>query len=374
MKLSILQESLSQAVGTAARSASLKASLPILNHLLLSTDQGRLKVAATNLEIGVSTWAGAKVTTEGSLAVPARPLQELVTSLPPGKVDLEVVKGSLHVSAGNIEATLAGIDGSEFPAIPAFPKEGGLTLPARDLAVAVEAVTYAAAAEEGRPALTGVLWRAKDGALELVATDGYRLAHKKTKLPDIRDKWQALIPARSLAELARVTGELAARPDAPDEVKVVLSAEENQVSFAVGPTELVSRLIEGEYPKFEEIIPQEAATRGIFGREELVQAVRLASIFSRDIGNIVKFSVSPAGLELAASTAQLGEEKTKLTGQIEGEEVVVAFNSRYLLDALTHFEASQVSFEIKSALAPGVWQAVGDDSLLVLVMPVRMQG
>lgn len=375
MKLSILQENLVQAVGTAGRAVSAKASLPILNHLLLVTDQGRLKISATNLEIGVSTWVGAKVEKEGSLAVPARVLQELVGSLPPGKLELEVVKGSLHVVAGAVEANISGIEGSEFPAIPSFPKEETTTLPAQELAQAIDGVSYAAAAEEGRPVLTGVLWRVKSSLMELVATDGYRLAYKKVTLPEDKAKdWQAIVPARALQEVARAVGELATRGEAPEEVRLALNSGENQISFAVGNVELTSRLIEGSYPSFEQIIPDGFAARGLFAKDDLVQAVRLATVFARDLGNIVRLKLAPTGLELSANTAQVGDERTEVPGDISGEEISVAFNSRYLLDALSRFQPSQVSLEIKSNLSPGVFRAVGDDSLTVLVMPVRLQG
>lgn len=373
MKLSILQENLAQAVGTASRSASAKASLPILNHLLLTTDQGRLKVSATNLETGVNVWVGAKVEKEGSLAVPARVVGELVQSLPPGKLELEVVKGNLNLKSGTIEANLAGIEGSEFPAVPTFPKTGGTSFPAASLAAAVNEVSYAAAAEESRPVLTGVLWKVKGKEMGLVATDGYRLAQKKIALGEAGEDWQALVPARSLSEVARIVADLSSVGEAPEEVKLALNRDENQISFAIGGTELTSRILEGQYPNFEQIIPTEPVVRGLFGREELTQAMRLAVVFARDIGNVVKLRISPDGLELSANTAQVGDEKTQLPGAVEGEEVEVAFNSRYLLDALGHLSSSQVSFEIKSNLSPGVWRAVGDDSLLVLVMPVRLQ-
>lgn len=375
MKLSILQENLVQAVGTAGRAASAKASLPILNHLLLVTDQGRLKISATNLEIGVSSWVGAKVEKEGSLAVPARVLQELVGSLPPGKLDLEVIKGNLHIAAGSVEANISGIEGSEFPAIPSFPKVETTTLPALDLARAIDEVAYAAAAEEGRPVLTGVLWRVKGPLMELVATDGYRLAYKKVSLPEGGDKsWQVVVPARALQEMARAVSELAARGEAPEEVRLALNEGENQISFALGNVELTSRLIEGNYPSFEQIIPDGFAARGLFAKDDLVQAVRLATVFARDLGNIVRLKLAQSGLELSANTAQVGDERTEVPGDISGEEIDVAFNSRYLLDALGRFQKSQVSLEIKSSLSPGVFRAVGDDSLTVLVMPVRLQG
>lgn len=374
MKLSILQENLAQGVGIAARSASAKASLPILNHVLLTTDQGRLKISATNLEVGVNTWVGAKVLEEGSLAVPARVIQELVQSLPAGKLELEVVKGNLNLKSGSVEANIAGIEGSEFPAIPSFPKSGSVSFPAAALSQAVEEVSYATAAEEGRPVLTGVLWRVKGQEMELVATDGYRLAHKRVALPEkVEGDWQVIVPARSLSEVSRIVSDLTGRGEAPDEIKLALNQGENQVGFALGSIELTSRLLEGTYPTFEQIIPTEATIRGLFGRDELTQAVRLATVFARDIGNIVKLKLDSDGLDLSANTAQVGDEKTHLDGAVEGEELQVAFNSRYLLDALGHFNKSQISLESKGTMSPGVLKAVGDESLTVLVMPVRFQ-
>lgn len=373
MKLSVLQENLAQGVGLAARSASAKASLPILNHILLATDQGRLKISATNLEVGVNTWVGAKVEAEGSLAVPARVLQELVQSLTPGKLDVVVVKGNLNIKSGSVEANIAGIEGSEFPAIPSFPKESKISFPAGELSQAIEEVAYAAASEEGRPVLTGILWRVKDTKMELVATDGYRLARKSLILPEKAPDFQAIVPSRSLMEVSRIISDLSSRGEVPDSVQIALNTEENQISFAIGGVELTSRLIEGQYPSFEQIIPSESTVRGIFAKDELVQAVRLAAVFARDIGNIVRLRLDPSGLELAANTAQVGDERTQVTGQIEGEETTVAFNSRYLLDALSHFNKSQVNFESKGSLSPGVLKGVGDDSLTVLVMPVRLQ-
>lgn len=375
MKLSILQENLVQAVNTANRSASAKASLPILNHLLLSAGSGRLKISATNLEVGVNITTGAKVEIEGSLAVPARVLQDLVSTLPAGKVELSVEKGSLHLVAGNIEANIAGIEGSEFPAVPTFPESGGVSLPVGGFSEAVEAVAYAAAGDESRPVLTGVFWQVASSGMTLVATDGYRLAKKDVLLPEKVTPWQVVIPSRSLQEVAKILSELSSRGETPDQLEVALDGDQNQISFRVGAIELTSRLVAGTYPPFDTIIPKEedAATRGIFSREELTQAVRLAAVFARDLGSVIKFKISPAGLELTANTSQVGDERTTLTGEISGEEVSVAFNSRYLLDALGHLGGSQVSFEIKSNLAPGVWRSVGDESLLVLVMPVRVQ-
>jgi DNA polymerase-3 subunit beta len=375
MKVSILQENLAQVVAVAGRStSSAKASLPVLTHILLSTQEGRLLASATNLEVGVKCSVSAKIEEEGSLAVPSRVLQDLVGSLPAGKIDLLVEKGNLKLSAEGVEASIAGIDGSEFPAIPDFSKDGAISIAASLLSTAVNDVSYAAASDESRPVLTGILWRIKEGGMELVATDGYRLARKVVTLEgEIRD-WQVVVPARSLAEVAKLVSEQASRGENPDEVKVSLNDSENQISFHVGNVALTSRLIDGQYPPFENIIPSEFVVRGVFSRENLLRALRQAAVFARDIGQVVKVATTESSLEISANTAQIGEEKTQLVGEIEGEEIKAAFNSRYLLDVLGHMSANQVSFEIKSSLSPGVLRQVGDESLTTLVMPVKVQG
>ena len=373
MKVSILQENLAHAVAVASRSASSKASLPVLNHVLLATESGRLRVAATNLEIGVTYVVGAKVEEEGSLAVPARVLQDLVGSLAPGKVELTVTKGSLNLKAADVEANIAGIDGSEFPAIPDFREEGSVAIPAGILSGAVAEVSYAAAADDGRPILTGLFWRAQDGVMELVATDGYRLAQKRMDMA-VEKGWQVVAPARALSEVGKIVSELASKGESLDEVRVALSEGENQISFRLGNIVVTSRLLEGQYPPFGNIIPKDFAVRGIFDKAKLVQSLRLAAVFARDIGAVVKLGVNDSGMEISANTVQLGDERTRLDGEVSGEPIEVAFNSRYLLDVLGHLGGAQVSFEIKSNLSPGVFRSVGDESLLTLVMPVRQQG
>jgi DNA polymerase-3 subunit beta len=373
MKVSVLQENLAHAVAVASRSASSKASLPVLNHLLLATESGRLRVAATNLEVGVSYVVGVKVEEEGSLAVPAKVLQELIGSLPVGKVDMVATKGILNLRAADVEANIAGIEGSEFPAIPVFKEDGSISIPAELLSEAVASVSYAAAADDGRPILTGLLWKIDDGTMELAATDGYRLARKKVEL-SMDQGWQVVVPARSLAEVAKIVHELAGKGESPEEVKVLLSRGENQISFLIGNITVTSRLLEGQYPPFENIIPKDFVVRGVFDKDRLVQSLRLAAVFAKDLGAVVKLDLSTERLEISANTAQLGDEKTRLEGDISGEKLDVAFNSRYLLDALAHLRGNQVSFEIKSNLSPGVFRSVGDESLLTLVMPVRQQG
>jgi len=373
MKLSILQENLAQGLNTASRSVATRAQLPVLSNVLLATDKGRLKVSATNLETGINLWLGAKIEKEGAISIPAKILAEFVSSLPADKVELEVKENNLSLTCGSFQADFIGLPASEFPTIPSLAGKANISFKDEVLSQAVSQVAFAAASDEGRPVLTGVLIMAKRNQLVLVATDGYRLSIKKLKeikgLEKVEEfKTGLIIPARTLTEVARIVGESEEKT-----LKLAITPKASQVIFALAEAEVVSRLIEGKFPDFERIIPEKGKTKAVVETEELLRAVRIASIFARESANIVKFSVKKTGLEISANTAQVGANVSRVEAKTEGVEGKVAFNSRYLLDFLSAMGSKQVSFEMSGALNPGVFTPVGDKSFLHIIMPVRVQ-
>jgi len=373
MKLSILQENLARGLATTSRSVATRAQLPVLSNILLKTDQGRLKLSATNLETGINLWLGAKIEKEGAISVPAKILTEFVASLPAGKVEMEAQENSLKITSGSYEASFVGMASSEFPAIPSLKKKADLTLSGSLLASAINEVAFAAAQDEGRPVLAGVLLKSQEERLVLVATDGYRLSFKKLKeitgLGKVKDLKKGLVlPARTLFEVAKITID-----DEEGKLGVSVTPEANQLIFATSEVEVVSRLIEGNFPDFEKIIPEKGKTKALLDREELTRAVRMAAIFARESANIVKFTIGGSRFEVSANTAQVGENKSVLEAKIEGEKGEIAFNSRYLLDFLSVVGSEQVSFEMSGGLNPGVFRAVGEPSYLHIIMPVRVQ-
>jgi len=381
MKLSVLQENLNHGLNTVSRSVSTKAQLPVLANVLIATDQGRLKLSATNLETGINFWLGAKIEKQGAISIPAKNLTEYIASLPAEKVNLEVKENQLHLSCGNYQAKFVGLPASEFPNIPTLSGKPEISLSVEDLGLAISQVAFAAAQDEGRPVLTGVLVQAKPASpaggedkLTLVATDGYRLSLKTIEgLKEIKSleifQKGFLIPSRTLTEVEKII----TSGDGETDLGIKVTPEENQIIFANKSSEVVSRLIEGKFPDFEKILPEKEIAKVVVDKEGLTRAVRMAAIFARESANIVRLEVTKTKLKVTANAAQVGDNISEIEAKIEGEGGKIAFNSRYLLDFLNKVDAELISFGMTTALNPGVFSAVGDKSFLHIIMPVRVQ-
>jgi len=374
MKLTILQENLQKAISSAERFVANKSQLPVLGNLLLEAKKSQFRITATNLETGFRVRVGAKVEREGAVTVPAKILGEFITTLSPGKVELESNKNSLKVSSGRFGATLQGIDAGEFPGFPKKAKSDSGQIETRILNELVEKVAFSASSDESRPVLTGVLWDLETTS-KLVATDGYRLSVLKLDKKDasgfIKTKKSFLLPSSALKEAAKVfvdSGE--------ETVAVGWSEEQKQVFFSAGETTLVTRLLEGNFPKYQAIIPREFSTEVIIGSSDLLQAVKVAAIFARESANIVKFSVSKEGIRVSANSPQVGENSTMVpTEGLKIEAGEIAFNSRYLLDFLLRVEGEKIKFSMNDGLRPGVFSGTeNNDNFLHVIMPVRVQG
>jgi DNA polymerase-3 subunit beta len=378
MKVSILQENLNKGINTASRFVASRAQLPVLNNLLLKTDRGRLKISATNLETGLNLWLGAKVEKEGAISIPAKILAEFVSSLPSAKVDFEVKENQLFLTCGSYRADFIGLPASEFPVIPSLSKQSATVFEGEFLSKAIGQVAFAAAVDEARPVLTGVLMSISETEVILVATDGYRLSLKKISLKENKkikglDKLKKfkkglIVPARTLTEVARIVND-----SEEGEVRLMVTPEANQMIFALGEAEIVSRLIEGEFPDYQKIVPDQSTTKLSLDKEDLLRAVRMASIFARESANIIRFKVDSSKLEVSANTAQVGSNFSNIEAKVTGKGGKIAFNSRYLLDFLNAAEADQVVFELSSALNPGLFTLPKDPSFLHIIMPVRVQ-
>ena len=371
MKVSVLQENLSKGVAIVSRSTSTQAQLPILANILLATEKGRLKLSATNLETGINFYLGAKIEEEGAITVPAKTLVELISSLSPEKIHLETKGDSLKISSLNFKAEINGINASEFPKIPSFKGKPSFAFEAKDFKEMVDQVAFSAATDEGRPVLTGVRLAVKNGKLSLVATDGYRLSVKRLQSPIRQPVEQAkfkkplIIPARTLQEVSRIKEE--------GEIKILIMEKGNQLIFGLEDVEVVTRLIEGEFPAFEKIIPGEKKTKAVVDREELLRAIKITSIFARETANIVKFQISKNKLQISANAPQVGSNEALVEVKIEGEENEIAFNFRYLVDFLNSVTSEEIAFEMTGPLNPGVFKIKDDPAFLHIIMPVRLQ-
>ncbi len=369
MKLSVMQENLARGLSVVSRAVSTRSTLPVLANVLLKTEDAGLKLTATNLEIGITYWVAGKIDSDGATTVPAKLLTDYVNALQGGeRVDLELTAGeTLHLRAGRYESHLKGIDADEFPQIQTAGERPTTRIAQKVLRQALEETAFAAASDEARPILTGVLARFEGETLTLAAADNYRIAVKTIPILDAVPDTSVVIPARALNELVRILA------DVDEPVDVILAQARNQVLFHLEGIDLVSRLIDGQFPNYQQVLPQSHTTRAILDREELLRAVRPAALIAHESANIVKLQISAngeAGITVSAN-AEIGDHVGQVEAAVEGDGTTIAFNARYLADVLTNVDAEQFALELNGPLSPGVFKPVGDDLYVHVVMPVR---
>jgi DNA polymerase-3 subunit beta len=375
MKVSCLQENLAKGLGIVGRAVSPRSTLPVLGNVLLTTDNGRLKLSATNLEIGVNCWIGAKVEEEGAITVPARTFIDLVNALPPERVDMELVARTqtLNLRAGRSEANVKGIDAQEFPIVPVPEGEGGISVEADSLRTAIGQVAFAAAADESRPILTGVLAKFEGAQLTLAAADGFRLSVRVIELPHaVPDPFSVIVPSRALVELGRISSEQ------EDPIAVTITPTRNQVIFQLTDIVLVSQLIDGNFPDYRQIIPKDRTTHTVIDTAAFLKACKTALIFAREAAHIARLHIKPASelapgqMIVSATSAETGDDVSELDASIEGNEVEVAFNVRYLIDVLSVVGTPQVALGTTTSSSPGVLRPVGDADFTHVIMPMHL--
>jgi DNA polymerase-3 subunit beta len=348
--------------------------LPILSNVLLATDGGRLRLSATNLEIAITCWLGAKVEEEGGIAVPARTFSDFIATLSSGPLTLvSDHTQTLRLQAGRTKANLKGNPADDFPDQVRSGSEQPIELEAGTLRDLIGQVAFAAAPDMERPILAGVLVEFDGNAVSLVATDGFRLSLRRQDLSrPVANRVQAIIPARALSEVARI----AAEGDEP--VRMTPLRERSQVHFRIGDVELVSQLVEGLFPDYRQIVPKTFLTRAIVDTKEFQAAVRRASVFARGANNIVRLQVSaesegePSHMTVSAVAAELGDNVVEVDAMVEGESVRTAFNSRYMLDLLDVIRTENVILETSSPSSPGVFRPVGPEAedFTHIIMPM----
>lgn len=366
MKVSLLQENLNKGLSVVSRLVATRGTLEILSHILLATESGRLKLSATNLEIGINYKIGAKIEKEGKVTVPARLFSELVSQLPNGKIDLNLKDDTLEAKINGYSSQVKGLSAEEFPLIPKIKDKKLFTIPAVDLKNAINMVSFSAALDETRPVLSGIYFLVKKGKLTLAATDSYRLAEKVIELSQKgATEKEAIIPARSLMELARILD------DPEKEVSVYL--DETQVMFETEDLEFTSRLVEGKFPDYTQIIPSSAETKATVSLSEFEGIVKVASLFSREAAGSVTLNISAKGkIEAASAATQLGESNASCEAHVEGKDAEIIFNGKYLIDALSPLSGGEIVLEVSGKLNPGVIRKKGDASYTYVIMPLRV--
>jgi DNA polymerase-3 subunit beta len=352
---------------------SSRSTLPILANILLTTDHGRLKLSATNLEIGINCWIDAEILEDGSTTVPAKTFSDLVGSLRQSQVELSVPEEdhTINIKCQGTHSTIKGMDPSEFPQIPsAEGSELPVSLDAKQLKEMIEQVAFAAADDDSRPVFTGVHVEFANEQVTFAAADAFRLAVRATALPGAEQAPDnILIPAKTLNELARILPSEGA-------VQMLVTPNRSQVLFHSDNVDLVSRLIEGTFPNFRQIIPKEHSTRAVVETKEFAAAVKTVVPFARDSSNIARVKVSggsegePGTLTIEATAEDIGSNISTINAAVDGPEQQIIFNVKYLSDVLAVLDTPEVALEVTSAARPGVIKPVGPADYTYVIMPM----
>jgi len=375
VKVSCLQENLQRALAQVGRAIATKTALPVLSNVLLATEEGRLRIAATNLEVGITTWIGASIEEEGSITVDARLIAEFVNTLPNAPVTLSAEAGrwSLLVQSGRDKAAINGIDPEDFPVIPRLDGDAFVaSVDPQVLREMISQVEFAAATDESRPVLAGVLARFEGDTLILASADGFRLAVRHGQLAEpVAERLDVIVPARAMRELARIIG------DQTEPVRLAITPNQSQLLVRVGETEFLSRLIDGTFPDFRQIIPREFGTRLELGRDAFLNAVRRASYFARDNNDVVRLAVHageeefmPGNVEISANAAERGNSQSYVDASVTGPETQIAFNARYLADVLNVLKNGQVLVGMNGTNQAGVVRSAGSEEYTHVIMPM----
>ncbi len=375
MKISVLQENIAHGLGIVSRAVSPRSTLPVLANVLIASDEGRLRLSATNLELGITTWIGAKIEEEGSTTVPARTFADLVNTLPNGQVDmnLSVRTQNLNVRSDGSNTDIKCIDAQEFPPMPVLDLDGSLELNMQEMKEMIQQVVFTASSDDARPVLTGILVIVEGDKITMAAADGFRLSVRTAKLSSPVDKpFKAIIPARALSELARIAG------DSDETVQMAMPPGRNQVVFRLKDVELTTQLIEGAFPEYEQIIPNGHKTRTVIATDAFLKACKQAEIFAREGSHIASLNITPGDelqpgtVEISAQSEETGSSETLVDATIEGDPVLIAFNVRFLREVLDVIKTPNISLETSASTSPGLIRPMGDDDYLHVIMPMHL--
>lgn len=375
MKVTVSQPNLAQALSIVSHAVSKSSSLMILENILITTEKDSICLTATNLELGVRYHIPAQIDDEGSITIPARFFTDLVNTMPADSVtmNLDEATQTLNVRCRQLVTDIRGIEATEFPPIPEFDPEEAVTFEMPELKKIINQVAFAAAVDDNRPVLHGVKLAVNGEELSMVATDGFRIAVKKIKLMNGLDKpVSAIIPATGLRELARIAG--------ADDKNVLMSfcgKDSSQVIFRLQNAELVSQLIAGQFIDFESIVPKAYKTRIVVSRTAFLAACNSASVYARESKNLVKLDIQHltgemGNIVLSTKSDQFGAQENQVECNIEGDEIAIAFNVRYLKDVLEILETPNVSIRTNASMAPALIEpADSTDDYRYVLMPMH---
>lgn len=367
MIVSCTQENLAKGLSIVGRSVGTRTTLPVLNNILIKTEKGGLKLSATDLEIGINTWIGAKVDEEGAITLPAKLLLDYINTNTDKKIDLKLNELTAELKSENYNANIKGIEASEFPLIPEVKKTDALEIPSAGFNTAIAKTLIAAALDESRPVLAGIFFKAKGNTLKMVATDSYRLAEQTLTLNKKLEKDVSfIVPQKTMGEIARILND--------GIEKVLIYPGENQVEFNLGETTLISRLIEGSFPDYEQIIPKTVKTTVTTKSATFANAIKMAALFARESANNIKLQMEePDKISVLAVSPHLGDNVSKVAGQVKGEKLEIAFNAKFISDVLSVLSSENIKIELSGNLVAGKISSDKDSNYLYIIMPLRVE-
>lgn len=365
MELTVTQENFARALSAVGRVASSRTQLPILSNILLRTDGTRLLVAATNLEIATTQYIGAKVNKPGAITVPARLISEFVSSLPKGSIEIKVVNDNIHLSCGNYKSVINGVIADDFPELPTIDEKDSVSyaINTEEFKQAVSQTIITASSDSTRPVLTGVYWHSHEGSIYLAATDGYRLSERK--LVDTKSEVSAIIPTQTLQEVLRaITDDL-------DVIDILF--DESQVRFRINEAEVISRLIDGNFPNYRQLIPQKSDNVAVVDKQEFTRVTKIAGLFARESGGSVTLTtdVEKGNLSLHSITSELGENTSELEAKVTGSGQIT-LNSRYIAEALSVFDSKTIEIGFSGKLSPCIIKSTDSKTNYYhVIMPLK---
>lgn len=365
MELSVTQENFSKALSAVGRVASTKTQLPILSNILLRTDGNRLLIAATNLEIATTQYIGAKIVKPGSITVPAKLISEFVSSLPKAAIELKVVGENIHITCGKYHSIINGVIADDFPELPTINEANSVTysLNTEEFKQAISQTIITSSSDSTRPVLTGVYWHSHEGWVYLAATDGYRLSERR--LVETKSEVAAIIPTQTLQEVLRSIG------DNVDTIDVLF--DESQVRFRINDAEVISRLVDGNFPDYRQLIPPTSEIVAVVKKPEFTRVTKVAGLFARESGGSVTVTVDAdaKSVSLHSIASEFGENTSELDAEVTGSGQVT-LNSRYLSEALGVLDADEISFSFNGKLSPCILKSTSKDTNYYhVIMPLK---
>jgi len=374
MKVAVSQQNLAHGLSVVSRAVSPRSTLPVLANVLVATDEGRLRLSATNLELGITCWIPAQISDEGSVTVPARTFVDLISTLPndPISLTLDSKTQTLNVQCGASVTDIKGIDAQEFPPMPVPELNEGIALNVADFKEMIQQVVFAASSDEARPVLQGVLMTVSETEVTLAATDGYRISVRKAALSaPVAQPIIVIIPSRALSELARIA------INGDEVLTLMVPKGRGQAIFHLKDAELVSQLIDGNFPDYKVIVPRSFKTRTIVSTSGFLKSCRQAEIIAREGNNVVRLNIlpkegAPGVIEISAQSEETGSSDIQVDATIDGPGLVIAFNVRYLREVLEVVKAPSVALETNANSTPGMLRPVGDDNFQHVIMPMHL--